>query len=58
MPEEVELDVRAALDDREVVVEVRVRVGVADDDPRRIGALLLEDPELGEPDGDMHRRGS
>ncbi len=35
-PEEVELDVRAALDDREVVVEDRVRVGVADDDPRRV----------------------
>ena len=32
-PEEVELEVRAALDDREVVVEDRVRVGVADDDP-------------------------
>ena len=50
--EEVELDVRAALDDREVVIEDRVRVGVADDDARRVGALLLEDPELGEPDRD------
>ncbi len=48
--EEVELDARAALDDREVVVEMRVRIGVADDDPRRIGALLLEDPQLIQPD--------
>ena len=49
-PEEVELDARAALDDRQVVVEMRVRVGVADDDPRRVRALLLEDPQLVEPD--------
>ena len=56
-PEEVELDRRAALDDREVVVEVRVRVGVADDDAAGIGALLLEDPELGETDVGQHRVG-
>ena len=45
-PDEVELEVRAALDDREVVVEDRVRIGVADDHagrdrrlpPRRSGA--------------------
>ncbi len=49
-PDEVELEVRAALDDREVVVEDRVRVGVADDDPSRVDALLLEDPQLGEAD--------
>ena len=35
-PEEVELDARAALDDLEVVVEDRVRVGVTDDDPGRV----------------------
>ena len=38
-PEEVELHARAALDDREVVVEDRVGVGVPDDDARRVGAL-------------------
>ena len=53
-PEEVELDARAALDDRQVVVEMRVRVGVADDDARRVRALLLEDPQLVEPDRRQH----
>ena len=57
-PEEVELDVRAALDDREVVVEDRVRIGVADHDPRQVGAFLLEDAQLGEPDRRTGRRGS
>ena len=46
-PEEVELDGRSALDDREVVVERRVRVGVADDDPCQVGALRLEDRRAG-----------
>ena len=53
-PEEVELDARAAPDDRQVVVEMRVRVGVADDDPRRVRALVLEDPQLVEPDRRQH----
>ena len=48
--QEVELDVRAALDDREVVVEMRVRIGVADDDPRP-GRPLLSKIQLGETDG-------
>ena len=50
MPEEVELEVRAAAADLEVVVERGVRVGVADDDPGRVDALLLEDPQLGQAD--------
>src|SRR5215203_621308 len=49
-PEEVELDARTAFDDAEVVVEDRVRVGMADDDARRIDALLLEDAEQRQPD--------
>ena len=48
--EEIELEVGAAADDLEVVLERRVGIGMADDDPSRIEALLLEDPELGEPD--------
>ena len=36
--EEVELEVRAALDDGKVVVERREGIGMADDDPRRVGA--------------------
>jgi hypothetical protein len=41
--QEVELDGRAALHDRQVVVENGVRVGVIDDDPRRVGAFFFED---------------
>ena len=52
MPEEVELEVRAAPDDLEVVVEDGVRIGMADDDPGRIDALVLEDAQLGQ----AHRR--
>src|SRR3954452_13539461 len=48
--DEVELDVRASLDDRQVVVEERVRIGVTDDDASGIDSLLLEDGELREPD--------
>jgi hypothetical protein len=33
------------------MLQVRVRVGMTDDDSARIRALFLEDPELGEPDG-------
>ena len=47
---EVELHARAALDDGEVVVELRIGIGVADHDPRRIGAFVLEDPQLIQPD--------
>ena len=50
MPEEVELDRRAALDDRQVVGRIGIRVGVADDDSREVGALRLEDRQLVEPD--------
>ena len=32
------------------MIEDRVGIGVADDDPRRIGTLFLEDAELGEAD--------
>ena len=49
--EEVELHARTTLDDREVVLEDRVRVGVPDHDTRRVRALLLEHRELVEADG-------
>ena len=49
-PEEVELDGRAALDDRAVIGRRRKRISMADDDPGQVGALGLEDVELIEPD--------
>ena len=56
-PEEVEFDARAATDDLEVVVEDRVRIAVADDDPGRVEALLLEDAELGQANRGQDRMG-
>ena len=50
MAEEVELEVRAGIEDGEVEVEVGMRVGVTDDDARRVDALLGEDPQLREAD--------
>ena len=57
-PEEVELDRRAALDDRQVILVRGVRVGVADDDPGQVDALGLEHVELVEPDRRTGPRGS
>ncbi len=44
--QEVEFDARATTHDREVVLEDGVRIGVADHDASRVGALRLEDREL------------
>src|SRR6185503_18446657 len=55
--EEVEFDARAATHDREVVVQNRVRIAVADDDAAWVEALLLEDAELSQPNRGQDRMG-
>ena len=56
-PQEVELEVGPAPDDLQVVVEDRIRIGMTDDHPARVGALLLEHRQLGQPDRGQHAVG-
>ena len=51
MSEEIELQVGPPIQDRQVVVEVDVRIGMTDDDAVWNDTLLLEDPQLVKPDG-------
>src|SRR6186997_3570346 len=50
VPEKVELQIRAGVEDGEIEVEVVVGIGVANDDSCGVDSLVGEDPQLGEPD--------
>ena len=57
VPQAVERKERPALGQRHVVLVDRIGVRVADDDPPRIDALLLQDVQLVEPDRGVQRVG-